>query len=526
MRKHPLFLLLLIFSSPLLFSQPDSISPNIILIVVDDMGWNDVSYHGSEIRTPTLDRLAAEGVELDRFYVHSACTPTRSSLMTGKTAVRLGCTSPISKNNELGLPLSEKLMPQYFKEHGYYTALIGKWHLGRFSKEYWPYNRGFDYFYGNLTGGVGHYDHVHGGSLDWQRNGETVEEGGYTTHLLTDEAISILTRDHSKPIFLELAYAAPHMPNEAPEETTATYQHIENPNRRLHAAMVSEVDKRIQQLIDTLEATGLMENTLIWFMSDNGGKNLAGTPKDVSEPILNAAEMWGTPLPFPFWEFLRDNMVNGGGDNRPFKGGKATVYEGGLRVPAFIYAPSFLPQQKVSHRITVNDMLPTLASAVSIKAFDTREMDGRSQWAFLKQESSHLEHPFVSVGKWKQAYFSGDWKLILDKEEAQPELYNLAEDPTELNNVARYHPTLVSELKSKLRAFPRGKPIDDPLWRVFLDTDAFGGEIDREPFAGKEGRVLGPLHRSFYVVGIMGMGLLLLLFWSGRMLIRRLRKKA
>lgn len=189
-----------------LFSQDtiDTRPPNVILIVVDDMGWNDVGYHGSEIQTPTLDRLATEGVKFERFYVHSECTPTRSSLLTGKTAARLGIRGAISKNNALGLPLSEKLMPQYFQEKGYATHLVGKWHLGRYQKEYWPYNRGFDHFYGYLTGGIGHYNHVHGGALDWQRDGQTLEEEGYSTHLLTEEAITILRSPKEQPLFLEL----------------------------------------------------------------------------------------------------------------------------------------------------------------------------------------------------------------------------------------------------------------------------------------------------------------------------------
>lgn len=498
--------------------------PNVLLIIVDDMGWNDVGYHGSEIQTPTLDRLAHAGVELTRFYAHSSCTPTRSSLMTGKTAVRLGIVNPISKNNVLGLPLSEKIMPQYFKENGYATYLVGKWHLGRFTKEYWPYHRGFDHFYGNLTGGIGHYDHVHGGALDWQRNGVAVEEEGYTTHLLTDEAIKIISSTQENPFFLELCYAAPHMPNEAPIETLAAYQHLENKNRQLHAAMVTEVDRGIQRIMDTLEHTGLLENTIVWFMSDNGGKNLEGTPKDVSEPILKVADIWGEPMPFPFWEFLRDNMVNGAGNNRPLRGGKATVYEGGLRVPSFIYAPTFLSQQTVNHRVTVNDILPTMASAIGFTDFDPAHIDGVSQWAFLKKEADPPEKPFVSVGKWGQAYFKEEWKLILNKE-GDSELYKIFDDPTEQKNLASQYPEIVEALSEELLDFPRGEPIDDPIWKVFLDTDSFGGDIDREPFAGREGTVSGPLHRSFYIAGFLILTLLSLIFWLIRKLILRMTIK-
>ncbi|MBX2872667.1 MAG: sulfatase-like hydrolase/transferase, partial [Saprospiraceae bacterium] len=150
MKSHLLAIAIFFSFGRLLIAQEIAVDtlPNVVLIVIDDMGWNDVGYHGSEIRTPAMDRLAKEGVELNRFYVHPACSPTRSALMTGKAAVRLGFVNPLGKNNVKGLPLSETIMPQYFKEKGYSTNLVGKWHLGRFKKEYWPYNRGFDHFYG------------------------------------------------------------------------------------------------------------------------------------------------------------------------------------------------------------------------------------------------------------------------------------------------------------------------------------------------------------------------------------------
>ncbi|MEM6347047.1 MAG: arylsulfatase [Bacteroidota bacterium] len=515
MKYLSLIIVFQLFAGLLLQAQ-DSLSqapPNVILIVVDDMGWNDVSYHGSEIQTPTLDRLAREGVELNRFYVHSACTPTRSSLLTGKTALRLGVINPIGKNNVRGLPLSEKIMPQYFKDKGYATHLVGKWHLGRYQKEYWPYNRGFDHFYGYLTGGIGHYNHVHGGSLDWQRDGQTIVEEGYSTHLLTDEAIKILQSQTDQPLFLELCYAAPHMPNEAPHESVVAYNHIKDSNRQLHAAMVSEVDKGIQKLIETLEATGQLSNSIIWFMSDNGGLNLEAAPKDVSEPLMQFADVWGTPLPFPFWEFLRDSYVNSAADNSPLRGGKGTVYEGGLRVPSFIYAPQLAPAQKVDHRITVNDVLPTLVVAVGLENFDTIEVDGMSQWAYLQKQEDALAKPYVTVAKSQQAYFKGDWKLILN-EEGEVQLYQVDTDSTETMDLASQYPDMVKELKAELLAFPRGEPIDDPLWKVFIDPDKFGGEIDREPFAGLEGRVSGPIHSSLYIAGLLILGVLGLVIWG------------
>ena len=179
MIKNKLLLLVSIFITNYGFS-----SPNILIILADDLGWNDVSYHGSEIETPNIDSLISSGVELDRFYVQPTCSPTRAELMTGKSAIRLGITRPISKNQKLGLGLNEKILPQYLKEMNYQTYLLGKWHLGAYTPEYFPTRRGFDYFYGYLQGGNGYWDHVHGGGYDWQKNEKLHRKEGYTTHLI------------------------------------------------------------------------------------------------------------------------------------------------------------------------------------------------------------------------------------------------------------------------------------------------------------------------------------------------------
>ncbi len=489
-----------------LFAQILAITapPNVILIVVDDLGWKDVSYHGSEIQTPTIDKLATEGVELNRFYVHPACSPTRSSLMTGKAALRLGFLNPLGKNNVKGLPLSEKIMPQYFKEKGYTTNLIGKWHLGRYKKEYWPNNRGFDHFYGYLTGGIGHYNHLHGGGLDWQRNGKTIREEGYSTHLLTNETIKIIQQKKSdKPLFIELCYAAPHLPNEAPETAIAPYQHLGNKNRQIHAAMVSEIDKGIQKIYQTLEQEGLLDNTIIWFMSDNGGLNFEGSPKEIREPIKKMTEIWGRPLPIAILDFFRDNFESGASDNSPFRGGKMTVYEGGVRVPSFIYAPKFLPTQKNNHQITVNDVLPTLATAIDCSTFNTTNVDGRSQWRALKKQSKPISSPFIVHAQFGEAYYKNQWKLRLSSS-GEAELYQIEKDPTEINNVATQNPEVVTALIEELQAFPRGAVVNDPLWKVAIDPDIFGGAGEnRSPYAGLEGAIRGPLHPIYYIVPLM-----------------------
>nr|MBX2874495.1 sulfatase-like hydrolase/transferase [Saprospiraceae bacterium] len=227
-------------------------------------------------------------------------------------------------------------------------------------------------------------------------------------------------------------------------------------------------------------------------------------------------------LPFPFLEFVRDNVVNGAADNSPLKGGKNTTYEGGIRVPAFIYAPKWLPQQKVDQRITVNDVLPTLAGAVHFNSFDHAEADGINQWPFLQQETQAPSKDFVAVSRFNQAYFRDHWKLLLPNDRPA-ELYKVMEDPNETKDLALEHPTVVSDLKAALLGFPRGETVDDPLWKVFVDPDLFGGKEDREPFAGVEGKIAGPLHPTLYLFPLIILAFLTLITGVTVKLIRRLR---
>ena len=317
-------------------SHAGEAAPNVIVILADDLGWNDVGFHGSEIKTPHLDRLAAGGVRLDRFYVQPACSPTRSELMSGVSAISLGVLSPFSKLQPAGLPISRRLLPQYFQNAGYQTLMVGKWHLGFRQSQFHPNARGFDHFYGHVTGGIGYWDHVHGGGLDWQRNGATLREDGYSTHLLRDEAIRMIeARDADKPVFLYLAFNAPHLPGEAPEYALSPYAGLVDHDRRLHAGMVSEMDAAIGALLLTLEKHDLADNTLIWFMSDNGGLNPSAFPP-AAVSVMSTLDSWfeERELPLRALEFARVNVLRGAADNAPLRGGKQNVYEGGIRVPA------------------------------------------------------------------------------------------------------------------------------------------------------------------------------------------------
>jgi arylsulfatase A-like enzyme len=230
---------------------------NLVLFVADDMGWGDVGYHDSEIRTPNIDRLAAEGMRLERFYVHPLCSPTRGALMTGRSPLTTGLLLPTEPWYSSGLPVGEKLLPEYLKDAGYQTFAVGKWHLGPNRLRYHPQNRGFDHFYGHLGGFINYDLHTIWRGVDWQRNGRTVVEDGYSTHLITDEAVRLIkARDKDAPMFLYVTFNAPHSPLQAPESATAGYAELDDMNRRIYAAMVTEMDRGIGQVLATLESEG------------------------------------------------------------------------------------------------------------------------------------------------------------------------------------------------------------------------------------------------------------------------------
>ncbi|EED31740.1 arylsulfatase B [gamma proteobacterium NOR5-3] len=464
------------------------VRPNVVIILADDMGWNDVGYHGSDIHTPHIDQLAAEGLELDRFYAQTACSPTRAALLSGQSSQSLGIYSPLSKLNPTGLALDQKIMPAYFRDAGYQTFMVGKWHLGFYEPEYRPLARGFDHFYGNLTGGVGYWNHVHGGGLDWQRNGKTLRQEGYSTHLQSAEITRLIQqRDPEKPLFLYAAFNAPHLPNEAPADTLARYAHIENPNRRIHAAMVTELDSAIGQLMETLSTEGMLENTLIWFMSDNGGLNRTAMPSGLVSMSQRLEDWFGKPLFPKTLEFIRTNALDGGSDNSPHRKGKQSIYEGGARVPSFVYWKGRLSPERITQMVTVKDVLPTLLSATDIDAnglptATTTESAGVDQWPGLTRGEFIQAPDYLINGMDGEALYRFPWKLLALKS-GDLELYNVDEDPGESVNLIARYAELAAELKAALDGSVRGESVHVPLYRSLLDMDFFGGEEDRIPWS-------------------------------------------
>lgn len=460
--------------------------PNIILVVADDMGWNDVGFHGSEILTPHLDQLADGGVRLDRFYVQPSCSPTRSELMTGRSAVSLGVVAPFSKHQPAGLPRSHRVLPEYLKDAGYQTLLVGKWHLGFRQRQYTPNARGFDHFYGHVTGGIGYWDHVHGGGLDWQRNGVTVREDGYATHLMRDEAVKLIReRDRERPFFLYLAFNAPHLPGEAPADSLAPYDHIENSDRRLHAGMVTELDDAIGAVRDVMLEQGITDSTLIWFMSDNGGLNPSTFPP-IAVQYMSVLDDWlgARELPLRALEFARVNMLRGGADNHPLRGGKQTVYEGGIRVPSIIYWPGTLSPGVQAGMVTALDVLPTLLSAANLTP-DAANLMGEDQWPALASGTTTKTTSYYATAFGNEAIVQFPWKLI-ETGSGDPQLYRLNEDPLEQRNLAGELPDQLQELQLALATVERGEPLNLPVWRVVSDPDFFGGAVDRPPWSELE----------------------------------------
>jgi arylsulfatase A-like enzyme len=281
--------------------------PNIVILLADDLGWKDVSYHGGPVQTPNIDRVATQGVRLTQAYGCPLCTPSRSSLMTGRSPMRYGLVySVIRPWSPYGLPLDEHLMPQTFREMGYQTAIVGKWHLGHASRRLLPNARGFDHFYGYVNAEIDYFKHTHQlyGGIDWQRNGISVREEGYSTDLLGAEAVRLIEeRRREKPLFLYVAFNAPHAPVQAPDDLIAKYAHIADPRRRVYWAAVDSMDRAIGRILDALEREKVGQDTIVLFYSDNGGS---------------------------------------GRNNQPLRDGKMSAYEGGIRVPAAIRWPGKL----------------------------------------------------------------------------------------------------------------------------------------------------------------------------------------
>ena len=409
--------------------------PNIVHIVADDLGWKDVGFNGAtDIRTPNIDKLAATGARLQQFYAQPMCTPTRAALMTGRYPFRYGLqTIVIPGPAGYGLDTSEWLMPQCLKDAGYSTAIIGKWHLGHADMKYWPRQRGFDYQYGAMIGELDYYTHSDAGVLDWFRDNKPVVEAGYTTQLLGNDAVRYINAQTAgKPFYLYLAFNAPHTPYQAPKEYVDRYPDIVDPTRRTYAGMVTCLDEEIGRVVGALDGKGLRGNTLIVFHSDNGGTTsamFAGQMADLSK----------TKLPC---------------DNGPYRDGKGTLFEGGCRVAACANWPGRIKAQTVEGMIHAVDMFPTLAALAGASTAKSKPLDGLNVWSTIAEGKPSPRTEIVyNVEPFRGAVREGDWKLIWRALiPTSVDLYNLAEDPHERNNLAATHPDKVAVLQRRINA--------------------------------------------------------------------------
>ncbi|MBT8139918.1 MAG: arylsulfatase [Gammaproteobacteria bacterium] len=476
-----------IFCAPGALVFAAAAKPNVVVMLADDLGWNDVGFHGGDIDTPSLDRLAKEGVELNRFYTTPICSPTRAALMTGRDPIRLGVAyAVILPWSNAGIHPDEHFLPQTFQAAGYQTAMVGKWHLGHSQMTFHPNNRGFDHFYGHLHTEVGFYPPFSNqGGKDFQRNGVSINDEGYETFLLGDEVSRyIRERDKGKPFFVYMPFIAPHTPLDAPQNLQDKYADIntdlaparskqtdhtrrlakmtlQKSARPMFAAVVDGMDQAIGQVLDTLDSEGIADNTIVVFFSDNGGAAYSV----------------------------------GGADNAPLRGGKGEVFEGGIRVVSLLRWPAELAGGKRMEQImTVMDLFPTLAEAAGIEAQNERKFDGRSMWPAIKNGKRQPRDELVYFtsetpirGQIALTAFNDDWKLVQELEQGQlsidvtNHLFNINEDPYEYNNLAQEHPEVVRELAEKIYDWRALYPISGtrselappPGWRAPLDWASY-----------------------------------------------------
>jgi arylsulfatase A-like enzyme len=432
-------------------ADASALRPNIVFILSDDQGFADIGYRGSEIQTPHLDRLAASGVKLEQFYVQPVCTPTRAALMTGLYPMRLGLQLGVIKpESQHGLPLTVRTLPQALREAGYFTALSGKWHLGNGSPEHLPTARGFDHQHGFYLGATDYFTHERDGGLDWHRNDRALRQEGYTTDLIGAEAVRIIEQHGGgeRPLFLYVAFNAPHTPLQATEAYLERYAKLPE-KRRAYAAMVTQMDDAIGRIVEALERKNLREKTLIVFSSDNGGN-------------LPAAS------------------------NAPLRDQKGSVYEGGVRVPAFATWPGHIPAKStVTQPLHMTDWHPTLLKLAGARIATNVKLDGRDSWAALTGDKRLIhDEILINTAPDTGALRRGDWKLIVnghlrfkggtppanfswadllresklppdDAKRRQIELFNLADDPGETHNLASANPELVRDLTARYERYAR-----------------------------------------------------------------------
>lgn len=462
-----------------------SAKPNIVFILIDDLGWSDVGCYGSDYyETPHIDRLAAQGMRFTNAYAASCvCSPTRVSIMTGKYPGRLHITHAIPIDGSLrlnakqkgatplldadyckNLPLEEVTMAEALKEHGYATGFLGKWHCC-WDKAYYPEHQGFDInLGGNNMGNPGDYFHPYYGQWRMTKDHPWTKwnalpdgkPGEYLTDRLTDEAVQFIERHRERPFYLNLSHYAVHTPIQAKQDKVDKYQAKPKDTAKGHshaayAAMIESVDDSVGRVLKTLDDLGLANNTIIIFTSDNGG----------------------------FWRVT---------SNYPLRGNKGNFYEGGIRVPVIVKWPGVVaPGSSSDEVITSTDFYPTLLEMAGLPQKPEQHVDGLSFVPVLKQEGAlnrdaiywHFPN-YIGAGHRDGAtpcsvIRQGDWKLIESLEDGSVQLFDLKHDTGETNNLAEEHPQKLAALRTMLayhrRETKAQMPRRNPYYLVEMGSD-------------------------------------------------------
>jgi len=495
-------------------AEPADRPPNIVLIVTDDMGFNDISlYNGGAgdgtLQTPSIDALAQQGVTFTNGYAANAvCAPSRASIMTGRYSTRFGFEfTPFYKTGvtifrwmeelnpsplplildeasaatmkpiqELGLPSSEITIAELLKQQGYYTAHVGKWHLGSVD-DMVATNQGFDdslELKGTLYLPQDHPDvvnaKVEGDRIDrmvWATGtyaatfngvgeaGEYFKPRGYLTDYYTDEAVKVIENNRNRPFFLYLAHWGIHNPLQAAREDYDALSHIEDHRLRVYSAMIRAVDRSMARVAQALEDNGLTDNTLIIFTSDNGGAGYIGLP----------------------------NV------NKPYRGWKLNHFEGGTHVPFMAKWPARIDAgSSMEVPIHHNDIFTTIAAAAGVQVPQDRKIDGVDLLPYIRKETSDAPHEtlFWREGH-QQTVLHQSWKLIRAEQPHLPQpapmakwLFNLAVDPTEQNNLAAQNGEKVAELEALLAGHNEEQV--EPLWPSVFNSSQLIDKTTNEPY--------------------------------------------
>jgi arylsulfatase A-like enzyme len=409
--------------------------PNVVVILSDDQGYADIGFnphHPREVATPHLDALAREGVFFTQGYITgNVCSPTRAGLLTGRYQQRAGVYT--AGEGGSGMALAEKIFPRFLRPAGYASAAFGKWHLG-VTLEQSPIARGFDEWYGFLGRGAHDYFDLAGHDPDngpIYRNGTAIKDQGYLTTRLADEAVDFIRRKKAQPFFVYLAFNAVHAPAQAPAEDLARIrrQFPELPEARVVLmAMLQHLDLGVGRVVSTLKQEGVWENTLVFFLTDNGGSRAMSA------------------------------------DNTPLRGFKQQNYEGGIRTPFIVAWPGgFKGGRTVATPVSSLDLLPTALEAAGLTPPTDRPLDGRSLLPLLTGRTDRHIGTFYwsegSSGGW--AVRSGDWKLVVQRGQTKGELFDLARDPAETKDLAAGEPAKVAELTALYDAWI--EQMADPL---------------------------------------------------------------